>query len=168
MNQTHRNGTQRPFQDDHIGDQCQISAFRIEDVVTHDAVPLNVDAIVFWHTHDVTQAALAFPEGRQSIRRTMLATLHEAIGMVTLTALLYERAGVDARLCDELGRRMAGSGVTVRRVGIQGVAVPAAVQAERDAGSLVALYLCRPRQAAQSPPVCDGRQTSPRTSLNLH
>ena len=42
-----------------IDGRIQTTAFNTEQALTKDTVPVNVDAIIFWHVHDGEKAALA-------------------------------------------------------------------------------------------------------------
>lgn len=41
-----------------IDERIQTTAFNAEQALTRDTVPVNVDAIIFWHVHDAEKAAL--------------------------------------------------------------------------------------------------------------
>lgn len=41
--------------------RIQTTAFNAEQALTKHTVPVNVDAIIFWHVHDAERAALAIP-----------------------------------------------------------------------------------------------------------
>ncbi len=40
-----------------IDQRIQTTAFNAEQALTKDTVPVNVDAIIFWHAHDAVKAA---------------------------------------------------------------------------------------------------------------
>jgi regulator of protease activity HflC (stomatin/prohibitin superfamily) len=40
-----------------IDERIQTTAFNAEQALTKDTVPVNVDAIIFWHVHDARKAA---------------------------------------------------------------------------------------------------------------
>jgi hypothetical protein len=56
--------------------------------ITKDTVPVNVDAIIFWHVHDAEKAALAITNYREAIDRVAQTSLREMIGSSILAALL--------------------------------------------------------------------------------
>src|ERR1039457_414325 len=49
-----------------IDGRIQTTAFNAEQALTKDTVPVNVDAIIFWHVHDAEKAALAITNYRQA------------------------------------------------------------------------------------------------------
>ena len=51
-----------------IDGRIQTTAFNAEQALTKDTVPVNVDAIIFWHVHDAEKAALAITNYRAGHR----------------------------------------------------------------------------------------------------
>jgi regulator of protease activity HflC (stomatin/prohibitin superfamily) len=90
-------------------------------------MPVNVDAIIFWHVHDARKAALEITDYRQAIDRVAQTSLREMIGSSILAALLSDRKAADEHLRDEIGNKTAGWGVSVTSVEIRDVAIPVAL-----------------------------------------
>jgi len=111
-----------------IDERIQTTAFNAEQALTRDTVPVNVDAIIFWHVHDAQKAALAITDYQQAIDRVAQTSLREMIGSSMLAALLSDRRAADRQLGDEIGRKTVEWGVTVRSVEIRDVAIPVALQ----------------------------------------
>jgi regulator of protease activity HflC (stomatin/prohibitin superfamily) len=111
-----------------IDERIQTTAFNAEQALTRDTVPVNVDAIIFWHIHDAQKAALAITDYRQAIDRVAQTSLREMIGSSMLAALLSDRKAADQQLCEEIGRKTIEWGVTVTSVEIRDVAIPVALQ----------------------------------------
>ena len=111
-----------------IDERIQTTAFNAEEALTKDTVPVNVDAIIFWHVHDAQKAALAITDYRQAIDRVAQTSLREMIGSSMLAALLSDRKAADAHLRDEIGTKTADWGITVLSVEIRDVAIPVALQ----------------------------------------
>src|SRR5436853_2225926 len=78
-----------------IDERIQTTAFSAEQALTKDTVPVNVDAIVFWHVHDAQSAALNITHYREAIDRVSQTSLREMIGATMLSALLSERQSAD-------------------------------------------------------------------------
>ena len=74
-----------------IDERIQTTAFNAEQALTKDTVPVNVDAIIFWHVHDAEKAALAITNYREAIDRVAQTSLREMIGSSMLAALLSDR-----------------------------------------------------------------------------
>jgi regulator of protease activity HflC (stomatin/prohibitin superfamily) len=111
-----------------IDERIQTTAFNAEQALTRDTVPVNVDAIVFWHVHDAEKAALAISNYREAIDRVSQTSLREMIGSSMLAALLSDRKEADEQLKVEIGQKTAPWGISVSSVEIRDVAIPVALQ----------------------------------------
>jgi regulator of protease activity HflC (stomatin/prohibitin superfamily) len=111
-----------------IDGRIQTAAFNAEQALTKDTVPVNVDAIIFWHVHDAEKAALAITNYRQAIDRVAQTSLREMIGSSMLAALLSDRKEADEQLKVEIGEKTAPWGISVSSVEIRDVAIPVALQ----------------------------------------
>ncbi|MBU6995949.1 MAG: slipin family protein [Ferrovum myxofaciens] len=111
-----------------IDERIQTTAFNAEQALTRDTVPVNVDAIIFWHVHDAEKAALAITNYREAIDRVAQTSLREMIGSSMLTALLSDRKDADEQLKEAIGKKTALWGISVSAVEIRDVAIPEALQ----------------------------------------
>jgi regulator of protease activity HflC (stomatin/prohibitin superfamily) len=111
-----------------IDGRIQTTAFNAEQALTRDTVPVNVDAITFWHVHDAEKAALAITNYREAIDRVAQTSLREMIGSSMLAALLSDRKEADEQLKVEIGQKTAPWGISVSSVEIRDVAIPVALQ----------------------------------------
>ena len=111
-----------------IDGRIQTTAFNAEQALTKDTVPVNVDAIIFWHVHDAEKAALAITNYREAIDRVAQTSLREMIGSPMLAALLSDRKDADEQLKIEIGQKTAPWGISVSSVEIRDVAIPVALQ----------------------------------------
>ena len=111
-----------------IDGRIQTTAFNAEQALTRDTVPVNVDAIIFWHVHDAEKAALAITNYREAIDRVAQTSLREMIGSSMLAALLSDRKDADEQLKDEIAKKTSPWGISVSSVEIRDVAIPEALQ----------------------------------------
>jgi regulator of protease activity HflC (stomatin/prohibitin superfamily) len=111
-----------------IDQRIQTTAFSAEQALTRDTVPVNIDAIIFWHVDDAQKAALNITNYREAIDRVAQTSLREIIGSSLLAALLSERKAADELLSREISRKTAGWGISVNSVEIRDVAIPVALQ----------------------------------------
>jgi regulator of protease activity HflC (stomatin/prohibitin superfamily) len=111
-----------------IDERIQTTGFNAEQALTRDTVPVNVDAIIFWHVHDAQAAALNITDYRSAIDRVAQTSLREMIGSSHLSELLSERAQADEVLRAEIARKTADWGISVNSVEIRDVAIPVALQ----------------------------------------
>ena len=140
-----------------IDERIQTTAFNAEQALTRDTVPVNVDAIIFWHVHDARAAALEITDYRTAIDRVAQTSLREMIGSSMLSTLLSDRKSADERLRDEIGRKTTAWGISVLSVEIRDVAIPEALQdamsrqaqAEREKQARIILGSAEAEVAAQ-------------------
>jgi regulator of protease activity HflC (stomatin/prohibitin superfamily) len=111
-----------------IDQRIQTTAFSAEQALTRDTVPVNVEAVVFWHVHDAQKAALNITNYREAVDRVSQTSLREMIGASLLAALLSERQAADEFLRAEIARKTADWGVSVNSVEIRDVTIPEALQ----------------------------------------
>lgn len=111
-----------------IDERIQTTAFNAEQALTKDTVPVNVDAIIFWHVHDAEAAALKITNYREAIDRVAQTSLREMIGSSMLAALLSDRKAADEQLRAEIGAKTAIWGISVTSVEVRDVAIPEALQ----------------------------------------
>ncbi|MCW6511906.1 slipin family protein [Lichenifustis flavocetrariae] len=111
-----------------IDERIQTTAFNAEQALTKDTVPVNVDAIIFWHVHDAEAAALKITDYRQAIDRVAQTSLREMIGSSMLAALLSDRKAADEQLRAEIGAKTSAWGISVTSVEVRDVAIPVALQ----------------------------------------
>ena len=52
-----------------IDERIQTTAFNAEQALTKDTVPVNVDAVIFWHVRDAQSAALSITNYREAINQ---------------------------------------------------------------------------------------------------
>jgi regulator of protease activity HflC (stomatin/prohibitin superfamily) len=111
-----------------IDERIQTTQFNAEQALTRDTVPVNVDAVIFWHVHDAQRAALNITDYRQAIDRVAQTSLREMIGASHLSALLAERKAADEVLRAEIAHKTADWGISVNSVEIRDVAIPVGLQ----------------------------------------
>ncbi len=111
-----------------IDERIQTTAFNAEEALTKDTVPVNVDAIIFWHVNDAQAAALKITNYREAIDRVAQTSLREMIGSSMLAALLSDRKAADEQLRAEIGAKTAAWGISVTSVEVRDVAIPVALQ----------------------------------------
>jgi regulator of protease activity HflC (stomatin/prohibitin superfamily) len=111
-----------------IDERIQTTQFNAEQALTRDTVPVNVDAVIFWHVHNAQSAALNITDYRSAIDRVAQTSLREMIGASHLSALLAERKAADEVLRAEIAGKTADWGISVNSVEIRDVAIPVGLQ----------------------------------------
>lgn len=67
------------------------TSFAAEETLTSDALPVNVDAVLFWTVHDPERAALEVQDYVQAVSWAAQTALRDVIGRTSLTDLLRGR-----------------------------------------------------------------------------
>lgn len=104
------------------------TSFTAEKTLTKDTVPVNVDAVLFWHVRDARMAALDVENYRQAIYWAAQTALRDIIGKTELSDLLAGRDKIDASLQAIIDARTETWGVIVQSVEIRDVVIPDILQ----------------------------------------
>jgi regulator of protease activity HflC (stomatin/prohibitin superfamily) len=104
------------------------TSFAAEQTLTADAVPVNVDAVLFWMVHDVQKAALEVQDYEQAVSWAAQTALRDIIGRTTLTELLRGRERIEGELQQLIDQRSNPWGVTVSSVEMRDVVIPGPLQ----------------------------------------
>ena len=131
----------------YIDQRVRVSAFKAEQTLTKDTVPVNVDAVVYWTVWDVEKAALEVQEYQTAIEHIAQTGLRDTIGKHELATLLQERDKIADDLQQVLDHNTSPWGITCQTVGIKDIAIPPALaeamskeaQAERERRARVIL-----------------------------
>lgn len=131
----------------YIDQRIRVSAFKAEQTLTKDTVPVNVDAVVYWTVWDVEKAALEVQEYQEAIEHIAQTGLRDTIGKHELATLLQERDKIAEDLQVLLDQNTNPWGITCQTVGIKDIAIPPALaeamskeaQAERERRARVIL-----------------------------
>ena len=108
----------------YIDQRVRVSAFKAEQTLTKDTVPVNVDAVVYWTVWDVEKAALEVQEYQRAIEHIAQTGLRDTIGKHELSDLLQERDKIADDLQQVLDRNTSPWGITCQTVGIKDIAIP--------------------------------------------
>lgn len=108
----------------YIDQRVRVSAFKAEQTLTKDTVPVNVDAVVYWTVWDVEKAALEVQEYQKAIEHIAQTGLRDTIGKHELSTLLQERDKIAEDLQHVLDNNTNPWGITCQTVGINDIAIP--------------------------------------------
>ena len=130
-----------------IDQRVRVSAFKAEQTLTKDTVPVNVDAVVYWTVWDAEKAALEVQEYQKAIEHIAQTGLRDTIGKHELSELLQERDKIAEDLQLVLDKNTNPWGITCQTVGIKDIVIPQALadamskeaQAERERRARVIL-----------------------------
>jgi regulator of protease activity HflC (stomatin/prohibitin superfamily) len=104
------------------------STFKAEQTITADTVPVDVDAVLFWHVLDAEKAVLEVQAYDQAVGWAAQTALRDVIGRSTLADILSGREKIDSVLRTIIDSRTEPWGIRVESVEIRDVVIPAALQ----------------------------------------
>ncbi|MBP7935872.1 MAG: slipin family protein [Phycisphaerae bacterium] len=102
--------------------------FQAESTLTRDTVPVNVDAICFWHVWDAQKAVLEVESYYRAIVLSAQTALRDTIGRHTLAEMLTEREALGKALQEVMDAKSNPWGITVQSVEIRDVIIPQALE----------------------------------------
>jgi len=108
----------------YIDQRVRVSAFKADQTLTKDTVPVNVDAVVYWTVWDVEKAALEVQEYQKAVEQIAQTGLRDTIGKHELSELLQERDKIADDLQQVLDKNTNPWGITCQTVGIKDIVIP--------------------------------------------
>jgi regulator of protease activity HflC (stomatin/prohibitin superfamily) len=104
------------------------TGFTAEQTLTRDTVPVNVDAVLFWHVHDPERASLEVQDYAAAVAWASQTALRDLIGRTSLADMLTGREAMEKGLQDTIDKRIGQWGVTVQAVELRDVVIPSQLQ----------------------------------------
>lgn len=109
---------------DFIDQRIRVTEVKAESTLTRDAVPVFVDAIVFWVVWNAEKSILEVQDFGQAITLSAQTGLRESIGRHMLTDMVTDRESLGRELQKILDQKTNPWGVTVQSVEIRDVQIP--------------------------------------------
>jgi regulator of protease activity HflC (stomatin/prohibitin superfamily) len=107
-----------------IDQRIRVTEVKAESTLTRDAVPVFVDAIVFWVVWNAEKSILEVQDFGQAISLSAQTALRESIGRHMLTDMVTDRESLGRELQKILDQKTNPWGVTVQSVEIRDVQIP--------------------------------------------
>jgi hypothetical protein len=111
-----------------IDQRIRVTEVKAESTLTRDAVPVFVDAIVFWVVWNAEKSILEVQEFGAAIELSAQTALRESIGRHMLTDMVTDRESMGRELQKILDTKTNPWGVTVQSVEIRDVQIPQALE----------------------------------------
>ncbi|MDA8146946.1 MAG: slipin family protein [Thermaerobacter sp.] len=108
--------------------RVRTTSFYTEQTLTHDTVPVDVDAVFYWLVSEPERAALHVANYREAVFWAAQTALRDIIGRSMLAELLAERERINAELQKTIDKRTEPWGITVQAVEIRDVKIPGGLQ----------------------------------------
>lgn len=103
-------------------------AFKTEQTLTKDNVPVNVDAVMYMKPFDVEKVVLYVEDYHSATGLAAQTTLREVIGKVELNELLSERDKIGSHLREIIDEKVEAWGIKVTSVEVRDVIIPTVLQ----------------------------------------
>ena len=104
--------------------RVRTTTFYSESMLTSDTVPVNIDAIAFWHVWDSQKALLEVESYYQAISLAVQTALRDIVGIHSLAEILSDREKVAKTLQKVLEAKTEAWGISVTSIEIRDIAIP--------------------------------------------
>lgn len=118
-----------------VDTRMRATTFGAEETLTSDLVPLDVNAVLFWHVWDAKAACIEVGDFTAAVELSAQTALRDAIGRASATEVAIRREQLDRELKNVLEEKVAPWGVTILSVEVRDILLPRELQ---DAMSLEA------------------------------
>jgi len=104
--------------------RVRTTPFYSESMLTRDTVPVEIDAIAFWHVWESRKAVLEVESYYQAIVMTIQTALRDIVGVHSLAEILSERDKIAETLQKVLEEKTQAWGITVNSIEIRDITIP--------------------------------------------
>lgn len=111
-----------------IDQRVAATYFGAEETLTADLVPLDVDAVLFWHVWDAKAACLEVGDFTRAVEMAAQTALRDVIGRAGAAEVAIRREQLDRELKRVLEEKVAPWGVTVLSVEVRDILLPRELQ----------------------------------------
>ena len=111
-----------------VDTRVRATTFGAEETLTADLVPLNVNAVLFWHVWDAKAACLEVGNFTLAVELAAQTALREAIGRAGAAEVAIRRNQLDRELKAALEEKVAPWGVTILSVEVRDILLPKELQ----------------------------------------
>lgn len=111
-----------------IDTRTRVTTFYAEETLTADLVPVNVDAVLFWHVWDAKDACVEVGDFTRAVEMSAQTALRDALGRAGAAEVAIRREQLDRELKRVLEEKVAPWGVTILSVEIRNILLPKDLQ----------------------------------------
>lgn len=112
----------------HIDTRLRVTTFGAEETLTSDLVPMNVNAVLFWHVWDAKAACNEVGDFAAAVEFSAQTALRDAIGRASAAEVAIRREQLDRELRRVLEEKVAPWGVTILSVEVRDILLPKELQ----------------------------------------
>ncbi|WP_080799215.1 slipin family protein [Arabiibacter massiliensis] len=111
-----------------VDGRVRVTTFGAEETLTADLVPLDVNAVLFWHVWDAKAACTEVGDFTRAVELAAQTALRDAIGRGGAAEVAIRRQQLDRELKRALEEKVAPWGITVLSVEIRDILLPKELQ----------------------------------------
>lgn len=111
-----------------VDTRVRATTFGAEETLTADLVPLDVNAVLFWHVWDAKAACIEVGDFTRAVELAAQTALRDAIGRAGVAEVAIRREQLDRELKRVLEEKVAPWGITVLSVEIRDILLPKELQ----------------------------------------
>ena len=111
-----------------VDTRTRVTTFYAEETLTADLVPLDVDAVLFWHVWDAKAACLEVGDFTRAVEMAAQTALRDAIGRAGAAEVAIRREQLDRELKRVLEEKVSPWGVTILSVEVRDILMPPELQ----------------------------------------
>ena len=111
-----------------VDGRVRATTFGAEETLTADLVPLDVNAVLFWHVWDAKAACIEVGDFTRAVELAAQTALRDAIGRAGAAEVAIRREQLDRELKRALEEKVAPWGITVLSVEIRDILLPKELQ----------------------------------------
>lgn len=111
-----------------VDTRTRVTTFYAEETLTADLVPMNVDAVLFWHVWDAAAACTEMGDFTRAVEMAAQTALRDAIGRASAAEVAIRREQLDRELKRVLEEKVAPWGVTILSVEVRDILLPKELQ----------------------------------------
>ncbi|HIR42621.1 MAG TPA: slipin family protein [Candidatus Aphodovivens avicola] len=111
-----------------VDTRVRVTTFGAEETLTADLVPLNVDAVLFWHVWDAKAACTEVGDFSRAVELAAQTALRDAIGRAGTAEVAIRREQLDRELKRVLEEKVAPWGIAVLSVEVRDILLPKELQ----------------------------------------
>ena len=111
-----------------VDTRVRVTTFGAEETLTADLVPLDVNAVLFWHVWDAKAACTEVGDFTRAVELAAQTALRDAIGRASVSEVAIRRNQLDQELQEVIEERTSLWGITVLSVEIRDIVIPQELQ----------------------------------------
>ena len=111
-----------------VDTRVRVTTFGAEETLTADLVPLDVNAVLFWHVWDAKAACTEVGDFTHAVELAAQTALRDAIGRAGAAEVAIRREQLDRELKRVLEEKVAAWGVTILSVEVRDILLPKELQ----------------------------------------